>query len=149
MSETVWLLLAAGVLSASAVTLSAWQIVRTDSRLPDRVVGELRLARWAGILVAAIGGIWIGLSTSRPDLAMAHVDASLGVVFVGLGGIVLQREPRDGLLLASGLFLVHALLNIAHRPGWLPSEVAPHWFTVGCAMYDVYLAGLCFWVWKR
>ena len=149
MSETVWLLVVAGVLSASAVTMSAWQIVRTDPRLPDRVVGELRLARWAGILLAAVGGVWIGLSTARPDLPMAHLDVSLGVVFVGLGGIVLQREPRDGLLLASGLFLVHALLNIAHRPGWLSVEVAPHWFTGGCAMYDVYLAGLCFWVWRR
>ncbi len=80
---------------------------------------------------------------------MGHLDASLGVVFVGLGGIVLQREPRDGLLLAMGLFLVHALINIAHRPGWLSPDVAPHWFTVGCAIYDVYLAGLCFWVWRR
>jgi hypothetical protein len=149
LSETVWLLVVASVLSASAITMSAWQIVRIDSRLPDRVVGELRLARWAGVLVAAVGGVWIGLSAARPDLPMAHLDASAGVIFVGLGGIVLQREPRDGLLFASGLFLVHALLNIAHRPGWLSTDVAPHWFTVGCAIYDVYLAGLCFWVWRR
>ena len=80
---------------------------------------------------------------------MGHFDASLGVVFVGLGGLVLQREPRDGLLLAAVLFVVHALLNIAHRPGWLSTDVAPHWFTVGCAVYDVYLAGLCFWIWRR
>jgi hypothetical protein len=149
LSETVWLLLVAGVLSASAVTMAAWPIARIDPRLPDRVVGELRLARWVGILVAAVGGISIGLSTARPDLAMAHLEASLGVVFVGLGGIVLQREPREGLLLASALFLAHALLNIAHRPGWLSVDLAPHWFTVGCAVYDVYLAGLCFWVWRR
>ena len=149
MSETVWLVLVAAVLSASAVTMMSWQVARTDSHLPDRLVGELRLARWAGILVAAVGGISIGLATARPDLAMGHLDVSLGVVFVGLGGIVLQREPRDGLLLAMGLFLVHALLNIAHRPGWLSAEVAPHWFTVGCAIYDVYLAGVCFGVWRR
>ena len=149
MSETVWLVLVAGVLSASAVTMMAWPIARSDPRLPDRVVGELRLARWAGILVAAVGGISIGLATARAELATAHLDASVGVVFVGLGGIVLQREPREGLLLASGLFLAHALLNIAHRPGWLSTDVAPHWFIVGCAVYDVYLAGLCFWVWRR
>ena len=149
MSETVWLVLLAAVLSASAVTMMSWQIAWTDARSPDRLVGELRLARWAGILVASVGAISIGLATARPDLAMGHLDASLGVVFVGLGGIVLQREPRDGLLLAMGLFLVHALINIAHRPGWLSADVAPHWFTVGCAIYDVYLAGLCFWVWRR
>ena len=149
MSETVWLVLVTGVLSAAAVTMAAWPIARTDPRLPDRVVGELRLARWAGILVAAVGGISVGLAIARHELPMAHLDASLGVVFVGLGGVLLQREPREGLLLASGLFLAHALLNIAHRPGWLPAEVAPHWFTVGCAIYDVYMAGVCFWVWKR
>ncbi len=149
MSETVWLVLVAGVLSASAVTTMSWQIARTDPRSPDRLVGELRLARWAGILVAAVGGLSIGLAAARPDIPMGHFDASLGVVFVGLGGIVLQREPRDGLLLAMGLFLVHALINIAHRPGWLSPEVAPHWLTVGCAIYDVYLAGQCFWVWRR
>ena len=149
MSETVWLVLVAGVLSAGAVTTVSWQVARTDSRAPERLVGELRLARWAGILIAAVGGISIGLAAARPDLAMGHFDASLGVVFVGLGGLVLQREPRDGLLLATVLFVVHALLNIAHRPGWLSTEVAPHWFTVGCAVYDVYLAGLCFWVWRR
>ena len=149
MSETVWLVLVAGVLSAGAVTTVSWQVTRTDSRAPERLVGELRLARWAGILISAVGGISIGLAAARPDLAMGHFDASLGVVFVGLGGLLLQREPRDGLLLATILFVVHALLNIAHRPGWLSTEVAPHWFTVGCAVYDVYLAGLCFWVWRR
>ena len=149
MSETVWLVFVAGLLSATAVTMVSWQVGRTDSRTPDRLVGELRLARWAGILLSGVGGISIGLAAARPDLAMGHLDASLGVVFVGLGGLVLQREPRDGLLLATVLFVVHALLNIAHRPGWLSTDVAPHWFTVGCAVYDVYLAGLCFWVWKR
>ena len=58
-------------------------------------------------------------------------------------------QDRIVLLLAMGLFLVHALINIAHRPGWLSIDVAPHWFTVGCAIYDVYLAGLCFFVWRR
>ena len=72
MSETIWLVLVAGILSASAVTMAAWQIARTDPRLPDRVVGELGLARWAGIFVAAVGGTWIGLSAARPDLALAH-----------------------------------------------------------------------------
>lgn len=145
----MWLVLVAGVLSASAVTMMSWQIARTDPRVPDRVVGELRLARWIGVLVAAVGATSIGLAAARPELALGHLDASVGFVFVGLGGLVLQREPRDGLLLGTGLFLVHALFNIAHRPGWLSADVAPHWFTVGCAIYDVYLAGLCFWVWRR
>jgi hypothetical protein len=149
LSETVWVVLVAGVLSASAVTMMAWQVGRVDARSPERLVGELRLARWAGILVAAVGGVSVGLATARPELPIAHLDATLGVVFVGLGGLVLQREPREGLLLASALFVVHTLFDIAHRPGWLSTDVAPHWFIVGCAIYDVYRAGLCFWVWRR
>jgi hypothetical protein len=108
----------------------------------------LLAAAWL-TLVLAIGrneGTPLGQRLMQFHLALQGV---LGVVFVGLGGIVLQREPRDGLLLAMGLFLVHALINIAHRPGWLSAEVAPHWFTVGCAIYDVYLAGLCYLVWRR
>lgn len=142
-------MLAAGLLSAAAVTMISWQRARTDPQLPDRLIGELRLARWAGILIAAVGATSVGLATARPDLPTGHLDVAIGMVFVGLGGIVLQREPREALLLSAGLFVAHALFNLAHRPGWLSTDVAPHWFTAGCAIYDVYLAGVCFRAWRR
>lgn len=149
MGETVWVVLVAALLSAGGVTTLAWRVARTEPSQPDRLVGQLLLARWAGLLLAGVGGIAIGLAAARAELPTAHLDAALGVIFVGLGAFVLQREPRDALLAATGAFVLHALMNIAHRPGWLSVDVAPYWYTVGCAVYDVYMAGLCFWARRR
>jgi len=32
---------------------------------------------------------------------------------------------------------------VAHRPGALPG-IAPRWYLVGCAIYDVYIGALCY-----
>ena len=149
MNDTVRVLAVAGVLSGVAFSVLAWQVSRLDASLPDRLVGELRVGRWAAILLAAVGAIPIGLAVARPELAGANLDAALGMVFVGWAGVVLQREPRDGLLAAAAAFVLHALLDIAHRPGWLSPDIAPHWYTVGCGVYDVYVAGLCYWARRR
>jgi hypothetical protein len=149
LSETISVLIVAAALSVAALSMLAWRVARYDPAVPDRLIGELRLARWAAILLAGVGGVSVGLAAARPDIPFGNADAALGFVFVGLGGIVLQRDPREGLLLAAGSFVLHALLNIAHRPGWLSVEVAPHWFTVGSAVYDVYVAALCYWARRR
>ena len=62
------------------------------------------------------------------------------VVFVAVG---------DGIIVVAGGFVVHALVDIAHRPGWLSSDLAPRWYTVGCAVYNVGLAGICYWARRR
>jgi hypothetical protein len=38
----------------------------------------------------------------------------------------------------------HALVDIAHRPGVLPDGIAPGWYTIGAASYDVLLGALCY-----
>jgi hypothetical protein len=149
LNETVWVVAIAAVLSAGAVAALVWRTRAFDASSPERLIGELGVARWAAALIAGVGGISIGLAVARPELPLVHVDAALGVIFIGIGGIVLLREPRDGLLVAAGALLLHALLNIAHRPGWLPVELASHWFRAGLAIYDVLLAAMCFWVRRR
>lgn len=145
----MWVAAVAAVLSAGAVGAQAWRTRRIEATHPERLIGELGIARWAGVLIAGVGGISIGLAAAQPDAAFGHVDAALGVIFIGIGGFVLLRDPREGLLLAAGGLLLHALVSIAHRPGWLPMDLAPHWFTVGVATYDVVLAAVCFWVRRR
>ncbi len=54
------------------------------------------------------------------------------------------REPREALWLAALAFLAHALLDLAHRPGWLSTDVFPRAYLIGCAVYDGCLAGICF-----
>jgi hypothetical protein len=145
----VHVLAVAAALSGLAVSMLAWRVARFDPSLPDRLIGELRLARWAAVLLAAVGGISAGLAIARPEIQVGNADVALGVVFVGWAGVVLQREPREGLLLAAGAFVAHALIDIAHRPGLLSPEVAPPWYTLACAIYDVYIAALCWWARRR
>jgi hypothetical protein len=142
-------MLTAGVLSGLAVSTFAWRVTQTDPEGTERLIGELRLAQWMAVLLAGIGGTSLGVALARSSVPLANVDAFVSVVFLGLAGLVLQREAREGLLLAAGGFVLHALLDIAHRPGWLSTDLAPRWFTVGCAIYNVYLAAWCFWARRR
>ena len=52
-------------------------------------------------------------------------------------------ESQALTLLALG-FGAHAIVDIAHRPGVLPDGIAPQWYTVGCAIYDVIIGALCY-----
>jgi hypothetical protein len=143
-TDTARVLLTAAVLSGVTMATFAWRVMRTEASHPDRLVGELRLAQWAAVLLAGIGAIPIGAAVVHTTLSVGGADAAIGVVFVGIAGLVLQRPPREALLLATGGFLLHALVNLAHRPGWLAPDLAPRWWTVGCAIYDVLLAAICY-----
>ncbi|MCC7042669.1 MAG: hypothetical protein IT183_02325 [Acidobacteria bacterium] len=149
MSDTARVLLTAAVLSAIALASFAWRVTRIDTDDTDRLIGELRLMQWAGVMLAAVSAIPIGLALAAPAAPLAHLDITLAAMFIGLAGLVLQRDPREGLLLACAGFFAHALIDIAHRPGWLAPDLAPRWYTIGCAIYNVFLAGWCFWVRRR
>ena len=99
--------------------------------------------------VAATGAIWIGLAIVAGTNVARQLDVTLGVMAVVLAAFALQLEPRAALLTLSLAFIVHALVDIAHRPGMLAPTIAPRWFIVGCAVYDVYLAAICYWARRR
>lgn len=149
MTDTVRVLATAAILSGLAIATFAWQVSRLESDDPARLIGELRLAQWAAILLAATGAIPVGLALGHPTALAGNVDAALGLVFVGVSGLVLQLDPPAALLLAASAFGAHALVDIAHRPGWLPLEVQPRWYSTACAIYDVTIAAFCFWVRRR
>jgi hypothetical protein len=150
MTDTARLLLTAAVLSATAMMFLAWQIARTDANHPARLIGQLRLAQCAAMLLAATGAVPIGLAIGvSPDVPLAHLDLTLGVVFVVLAGLVLLRDPRQGLLVAACAFVAHAFIDLAHRPGLLSPAIGPRWFFVSCAVYDISVAALCYWGRRR
>lgn len=144
MSDPVRVIALAAALSGIAVSSLAWRVSRFDSGSPERLVGQLRLARWAAILLAAVGAISIGLALDD-STPTGGTDIAIGVMLVGMAGLVLHREPREALLFAALAFIAHALFNLAHRPGWLSPEIVPHSYAVGSAVYDIYLAALCYW----
>jgi hypothetical protein len=150
MTDTARVLLTAAVLSAGAMAILAWQVVRTDALAPARLIGQLRLTQCAAMLLSATGAVPMGLAiAATPDVPLAHVEIALGVIFVVLAGLVLLRDPRQGLLIAASAFVGHALMDLAHRPGLLSPAIAPRWFFVSCAVYDVSLAAICYWGQRR
>jgi hypothetical protein len=148
-SDIARVLLTAAVLSAIALATFAWRVLRTEPDDSERLIGELRLMQGAAVMLASVSGIPIGFALAAPEAPLAHLDITVAVLFIGLAGLVLQRDPREGLLIACASFFAHALIDIAHRPGWLSPDIAPRWYMIGCAIYNVFLAGWCFWVRRR
>jgi len=144
-TDTARVLLTAGLLSLTTAAVFAGRLRRTDRSDPARLVGQLRLAQWAAVGLAMMGGASIGLAVAGSGEPLAHLDLALGLAFAVLAGTVLHQEPPRGLLIAAGAFLGHALVTLAHRPGGLTPAFAPFWFTAGAAIYDVAMAAACFW----
>jgi len=149
MTDTARVVLTAAVLAASALIMFAWRLKRIEPGAPERLIGELRLAQWAALLLAATGGASIGLAVGNDAIPLGTLDITLGVAIIVVAGTVLISEPQPALLLVAVGFVAHALIDIAHRPGWLAPELVPRWYIVGCAVWDVYVAAVCFWSRRR
>ena len=55
-----------------------------------------------------------------------------------------MRDPRQALTILALAFAAHAVLDVAHQPGFLPDSLAPRWYSIGCAIYDAYIGALCY-----
>jgi hypothetical protein len=125
-----------------------WQAVRTTLvpvSSPDRLVSELRLAQMAALLLAMSAGAYIGLAVAHEARTGVGLDIALAVGFFVVAATTLVRDPRHALTVLALAFAAHAVLDVAHRPGWpLPDGMAPRWYSIGCAIYDVYIGALCF-----
>ncbi len=127
----------------TALGVFVWKVRRLDPDGPDRLVAQLRLAQWAALALAALGAASIGTAAAT-QAPYGPVDVTLGLAFVIGAALLLQREPREALMLAAGAFVVQAMINLAHRPHGLP-PMTPGWYTAGCAIYDVFFAAICYW----
>jgi len=148
-SETIRALVAIVALSGSAFAVFVWRLGRLDAAEPARLIGELRFAQWMALTLGAVGGAWFGVAAVRTPSGYGAIEMTLAVTTILFAGWTLQRETRQSLLLLGAAFVGHALIDVAHQPGWLAQTLAPRWFTVGCAAYDVYLAALCYWAQRR
>lgn len=148
MSDTARGLLTAALLSSTALGVYVWMLTRQDATGPERLVGQLRIAQWAALALAAMGASSIGLTVANEGAPLGTLEVTLGLAFVVGAGVVLRREPREALFLVAAGFVLHALTDIAHRPGGL-APIAPHWYAVASAIYDLYFAALCYWAARR
>lgn len=124
----------------------AWQSIRTaliPVNAPDRLVSELRLSQLAALLLTIAAGAYVGMAVVHEGVRGVGFDVALGVGFFVVAATALMRDPRQALTLLALAFAAHAILDVAHRPGLLP-EVAPRWYLIGCAVYDVCIGALCY-----
>jgi hypothetical protein len=144
-TEASQTILVAFALIAIGVTWQAIRTTREPVNSPDRLVSELRLAQLAGLLLVLSAGAYIGLAVAHEAQPGVGFDIALAVGFFVVGAATLVRDPRQALTMLALAFAAHAILDVAHRPGWpLPDGVAPRWYSIGCAVYDVYLGALCY-----
>lgn len=124
-----------------------WHAVRTASiptTSPDRLVAELRLAQFAALVLALTAGVYIGFAVTHETQRGVGLDVALAIGFLVIGASTLVWDPRQALTILALAFAAHAVLDVAHRPGLLPDGIAPRWYLIGCAIYDVYIGALCY-----
>jgi hypothetical protein len=125
----------------------AWQSMRTaavPTASPERLVAELRLSQLAALLLALSAGAYVGFAAANEARAGVGFDIALALGFLIVAAATMVRDPRQALTILALAFAVHAIVDVAHRPGWLPDGIAPRWYTIGCAVYDVFIGALCY-----
>lgn len=144
MSEAIrTTLVAFGALAAGFT----WQALRTSAipaSSPERLVEELRLAQMAALLLTLAAGAYIGFAAVREHEPGVGFDIALAVCFLLVAAISIVRDPRQALTIIALAFAAHAVVDVAHRPGLLPEALAPRWYAIGCAVFDVYIGALCY-----
>ncbi len=125
-----------------------WQAVRAAMipvASPERLISELRLAQVAALLLVLSAGAYLGLAVAREAQPGVGVDVAFAVGFFVIAASTLVRDPRQALTTIALAFAAHAVLDVAHRPGsFLPDGMAPRWYSIGCAVYDVYIGAMCY-----
>ena len=127
--------------------LFTWQSIRTatiPASSPQRLVEELRLAQVAALLLALTAGAYIGFAVVRENEPGVGFDIALAVGFLLVAALTMVRDPRQALTIIALAFAAHAILDVAHRPGLLPDALAPRWYAIGCAVYDVVIGAVCY-----
>jgi hypothetical protein len=124
-----------------------WHALRTSMIPPtsaDRLVSELRLAQFGALLLSLTAGAYIGLAVAHEAQPGVGFDVAFSIGFLVIAASTLVRDPRQALTILALAFAGHAVIDIAHRPGFLTDGVAPRWYLIGCAVYDVYIGALCY-----
>ena len=136
MSEGARTLLVAAIAFGAGFSIQSLRTAAIPTSSPDRLVSELRLAQVAALLLT--------LSAGNETRTGVGLDIALAAGFFVLAAYTLMCDPRQALTLLALGFGAHAIVDIAHRPGVLPDGIAPQWYTVGCAIYDVIIGALCY-----
>ena len=144
MSEALRTFLVAAVALGVGFSLQSLKTAAIPISSPDRLVAELRLGQIGALVLTLVAGAYLGFAAVHEARIGVGLDIALSSGFFVLAAYTLTCEPRQALTLLALGFAGHAILDIAHRPGVLPDGLAPQWYTVGCATFDVVVGALCY-----
>lgn len=144
MSEGLRTLLVAAVAVGAGFAVQSFRTAAIPISSPERLISELRLAQIAALLLTLTAGAYLGFAAGHETRTGVGIDVALSAGFFVLAAYTLTCDPRQALTLLALGFGGHALVDIAHRPGGLPDGIAPDWYSVGCASYDVVIGALCY-----
>jgi hypothetical protein len=144
MNETVRALGLAAILVAVTFSWMALRTARIPTSSPERLISELRFMQMGSLLLVLVAGAYLGFAAAAAGRPGTGLDVMLAVGFLVTGAVVLTRDPPEGLTILALAFVAHALVDILHRPGLLPSDIAPRWYAAGCATLNIYLGALSY-----
>jgi hypothetical protein len=144
MSEGFRTLLVAAIVFGAGFSFQSLKTAAIPVSSPERLISELRLAQIAALLLTLSAGAYLGFAAVHEGRTGVGLDIALTAGFFVLAAYTLTCDPRQALTLLALGFAAHAVLDIAHRPGVLPDGLAPRWYTVGCASFDVFIGAMCY-----
>ena len=101
-----------------------WLLRREPLDSPQRLVGELRLAQMAAMVLVFVAATHAGLAVARLEVPGAGLEIALAVGFLVFASATILRDPPEALSWLALAFLGHAVLDVLHRPGLLPEAIA-------------------------
>ena len=134
----------AGAALAAGFTWLSLRTASIPTNSPERLISELRLAQLAALLLALTAGAYIGIAVTHEARLGVGLDIALAIGFLVAAAVTLVRDPRQALTILALAFAAHALVDVAHRPGLLPEGLAPRWYAIGCAVFDLFISALCY-----
>ena len=144
MSDAARTILLASLSFAAGFTWHGLRTARIPVASPDRLVAELRLAQIAALLLTMTAGAYIGFAVTHENQPGTGLDIALAAGFFVVAATAMVRDPRQALTILALAFAAHAVVDVIHRPGGLPDGIAPRWYSLGCAVFDVYIGAVAY-----
>jgi len=144
MSDAARTILLASLSFAAGFTWHGLRTARIPVSSPDRLVAELRLAQIAALLLTMTAGAYIGFAITHENQPGTGIDIALAAGFFVVAAATMVRDPRQALTILALAFAAHAVVDVIHRPGGLPDGIAPRWYSLGCAVFDVYIGAVAY-----
>jgi hypothetical protein len=138
------ILLVAALGAAAMLARVSIRAARLAAGTPQRLIAQLRVAQLGAALLLVTAGASVGLAVAHETDVAASLDIGLSVGFAVLAAAASLREPAEAITWIAAAFAAHAVFDTLHRPGFLSADMSPRWYLIGCAVYDLLVAFICY-----